>query len=248
MRLSLEIVPHSYEKIIDELELVTTKYNYFDTINIPDIKRLKTNCLEIVNIIKNSKKNLSIIPHIVAGNYQYDKVQELINNIIQLELTEILIVQGDHTEKNSFDTISLAQLLSEKLPQLNLYAAIDPYRQNIEQEIDYAKKKKAVGIKGFFTQPFFDLSLFQKYFSQLENENVFWGISPVITQNSYNYWVQRNKAIFSKNFEPSLDWNAQFYHKVKKNLEKTTSHHLYLMPIKINISNYLNHIFNYHYV
>ena len=248
MRLSLEIVPHSDKKTLDELKLISTKYDYFDTINIPDIKHLQTNCLETVKLIKNSQKKFSVIPHIVTGNYRDENLHELIDYIITLQLPEILIVRGDYSNNNSFDTITLAKKLSKEIPQLKLYAAIDPYRQNIEQEIKYIQEKKAAGIKGFFTQPFFDLSLFKAYSNLLKEENVFWGISPVITEKSYNYWIKQNNAIFPADFELNLDWNINFYHKVKKITEKSKSHHLYLMPIKIDLNNYLNHIFHENYV
>ena len=248
MRLSLEIVPYSYQRTLDELELICTKYDYFDTINIPDIKRLNTNCLKTVEIIKTQHQKFSIIPHIVAGNYHQNNIHELLAYIGQLKLTEILIIQGDYTQKDGFSTFKLTELLSRKLPKLKLYGAIDPYRQDIEQEIEYTRQKKALGITGFFTQPFFDLSLFQKYFNQLKNEDIFWGISPVTTKQSYKYWVIQNNAIFNQNFTPSLEWNVDFYHKTKKIIENFQSHHLYLMPIRINIDNYLNHIFSYSHV
>ena len=96
-RLSLEIVPHSQEKIYSEIDLMEKKYTHFDTINIPNIKKLSISCLEAVKIVQQYT-NLQIIPHITAGDYTKD-ISEITQFLQETQIKEVLIIQGDKKKK-----------------------------------------------------------------------------------------------------------------------------------------------------
>ena len=45
--------------------------------------------------------------------------------------------------------------------------------------------------------------------SSYSNVDIFIGISPVMTQKSYDYWVRVNNVTFPQNFELSQNYNAK---------------------------------------
>jgi methylenetetrahydrofolate reductase (NADPH) len=160
-------------------------------------------------------------------------------------IKEILVIAGD-TQKASgpypTQTIPFIKKLRGEMPELKIYSAFDPYRSNIRYELDYLMEKEEAGSCGFFSQPFFDIRLLELYAEYLENKTVFWGIAPVISESSRHYWESRNRAIFPKGFRSDLAWNTQFCHQVM-NFCTTGNFHIYLMPIKIDLTLYLESIF-----
>jgi len=98
------------------------------------------------------------------------------------------------------------------------------------------------GVEGFFSQPFFDLRLMEIYAEKLHNFEIFWGISPVITHKSKSYWESRNRAYFPKGFEPTMDWNLDFANKAMDFCRQTNGN-IYMMPIRVNLEEYLSGIF-----
>jgi methylenetetrahydrofolate reductase (NADPH) len=128
------------------------------------------------------------------------------------------------------------------MPELRVYVAFDPYRSNIRYELDYLRAKEEAGTEGFMSQPFFDLRLLEIFAEFLEGKQVFWGIPPVLSESSRNYWESRNRAVFPRNFRPDLYWNVDFSRRV---LDFCEAHgfHLYLMPIKVDIAACLSGLF-----
>jgi methylenetetrahydrofolate reductase (NADPH) len=104
------------------------------------------------------------------------------------------------------------------------------------------QQKIEAGATGFFSQPFFDLRLLEIYSEYLEGYDVYWGVSPVTGERSKLYWETRNRAIFPKSFAPTLEWNVRFGQEVM-NFCRNNSFNLYLMPINVNLTNYLKKLF-----
>ncbi|MBC7959193.1 MAG: methylenetetrahydrofolate reductase, partial [Vallitaleaceae bacterium] len=121
------------------------------------------------------------------------------------------------------------------------YAAIDPYRDSIKNELVYVKRKLYAGADGFFTQPFFDLRTIEIYHELLENQQVYFGLAPVLSERSKNYWYAKNHVIFPKDFNPDMDWNIGFAKKVLSFCQ-ANGRDVYLMPIRTNIENYLSKV------
>jgi methylenetetrahydrofolate reductase (NADPH) len=140
------------------------------------------------------------------------------------------------------ETAPFIRKLKAEIPELTVYAAFDPYRSNIRYELDYLQEKEDAGAEGFMSQPFFDLRLLEIYAEYLEGKQVFWGISPVLSESSRAYWESRNRAIFPKSFCPEMDWNVNFGKKVIRFCE-ANKFNLYLMPIKVDVKAYLAGLF-----
>ena len=125
-----------------------------------------------------------------------------------------------------------------EMPEVKVYAGIDQYRGSMRQEMYRIQRKLQAGAVGFFTQPFFDLRFMEMYADMLEGQNVYWGVSPVMSERSQSYWELKNNVVFPKGFEPTLDWSIDFSRKVLEFVEKRDAN-LYLMPIKSNLEAYL---------
>lgn len=131
--------------------------------------------------------------------------------------------------------------LKRELPQVKVYAGMDPYRNGIKEEIDYLRAKQDAGAEAFFTQPFFDLRLMEIYQGFMQDCTVYWGISPVLTENSQNYWENKNNAVFPPDFEATLEWNRNFAQKALEFAKKYNGN-IYFMPIRTDIAAYLDGI------
>ncbi|MDR2471845.1 MAG: methylenetetrahydrofolate reductase, partial [Treponema sp.] len=139
-------------------------------------------------------------------------------------------------------TVPFIKKLKAELPELEIYAAFDPYRTNIRYELDYLAAKEEAVASGFMSQPFFDLRLLEIYAEYLEGKNVFWGLAPVLGEGNRRYWESRNRAVFPRSFRPGLDWNTGFARRVLA-FCRSGGFNLYLMPIKVDIGTYLSGIF-----
>jgi methylenetetrahydrofolate reductase (NADPH) len=158
----------------------------------------------------------------------------------------VLVIAGDQPQDMSrrvyrTSSIDLIRALKAAMPSLKVYAGIDPYRTGIKAELDYVRRKIDAGADGFFTQPFFDLRLMEIYRDLLSGLDVFWGISPVMSERSKDYWDNLNNAIFPPHFEPTLEWNRQLA-KQALAFARETGSNIYFMPIRINLVEYLDGI------
>jgi methylenetetrahydrofolate reductase (NADPH) len=161
-------------------------------------------------------------------------------------IDSVLVIAGDQPQDMSrrvfrTSSVALIRALKTQLPELKVYAGIDPYRAGIKDELDYVKRKLDAGADGFFTQPFFDLRLMEIFYDLLVGVEIFWGISPVMSERSKDYWDNLNNAIFPPDFEPTLMWNRNFARKALAFAQRTDSS-LYFMPIRINLVEYLDGI------
>jgi methylenetetrahydrofolate reductase (NADPH) len=138
-------------------------------------------------------------------------------------------------------SIELIRAIKRQMPSLKIYAGIDPYRSGIKDELDYVKRKRDAGVEGFFTQPFFDRRLMEIYHDLLSGIETFWGISPVMSVRSKDYWDNLNNAIFPPDFEPTLEWNRSFARQALEFARQTDSS-LYFMPIRVDLVEYLDGI------
>jgi methylenetetrahydrofolate reductase (NADPH) len=166
----------------------------------------------------------------------------------RLGIRTALVIAGDPPTNAGIRTwpqsaVSFIKKLKAEMPELELYAAFDPYRSNIRYELDYLAEKEEAGAAGFMSQPFFDLRLLEIYAEYLEGKNVFWGVAPVLSPGNRAYWESRNRAIFPKHFQASLDWNVDFARRVLDFCGRQ-SFSLYLMPIKVDLNSYLSGLFS----
>ncbi|MDS1030809.1 methylenetetrahydrofolate reductase [Bacillota bacterium LX-D] len=240
--ISVELVPRSEKSLLKDLKLIKDNFSLIKTINVPDLLRFDIRSWEAGKY--TNKFQLDIIPHIRAIDINLERPFPLLEKFVEYNIREVLVVTGDFPQdmsKKIYPTTSLDVIkkLKNELPELKVYGAIDPYRQSISKEHDYIMRKIDVGADGFFTQPFFDLRLMEIYAEILSGKDVFWGISPVLSENSVNYWETKNNVVFPADFRPNLVWNVNFATKIIDFINQTNTN-IYFMPIKANLYDYLS--------
>jgi methylenetetrahydrofolate reductase (NADPH) len=248
MQVSLELIPRD-ETSLESSSQLLPRFPQIDCVNIPDLLRFPIRSWEACPMLKKAgNTQISVIPHLRAMDFSLDKPFPHTEYFIKHNIDRVLVIAGDPPKDENtktYDTSSSALIkkLKNELPNIQVFAAFDPYRTNIRYEIDYVKEKEDAGADGFMSQPFFDLRLLEIYAEYLEGKNVFWGISPVLSESSRNYWESRNRAIVPKSFKPDLFWNVDFGRRVYQ-FCKQHNFNLYLMPIKVDLEAYLSGLFS----
>ena len=239
----LELVPRTWDQLLNEAEISLEKYDYISGFNIPDVRRLSIRSLEVVS--KFLERGWHIVPHIRSRDYSLDKHLELLEPLVESGLKDVLVVRGDaiKDDAKSFgcSSIELILKLKQKFPSLIIYGALDPYRWDWDREKAYIDEKLEAGVSGFFTQPLFDLSLVDTILSELKSTCVFVGVAPVTSQSSREYWESVNKVSFPKSFEFTLEGSGLVAKQIVQHVE-SYSQHIYHMPIVVNPISYLSAI------
>lgn len=242
--ISIELVPRSETALRKELELIADQFPAVNRINIPDILRFNMRSWQGCNIASEIFPNT--IPHLRAIDFDPNKPIQIDTELCRDEVEAVLVITGDPPQDMAHkcyrtSCLEMIRRLKRELPQLKVYAGMDPYRSGIKEEIDYLRAKQDAGAEAFFTQPFFDLRLMEIYQGFLQGCTIYWGISPVLTDNSQNYWEIKNNAVFPPDFEPTLEWNRNFAKKALA-FAKENNGNIYFMPIRTDISAYLDGI------
>lgn len=86
--------------------------------------------------------------------------------ILESGLSEVLVIQGDPPHDLSKRTdphtsVEIIRRLKKHHPELKVFAAYDPYPQGLRDELKTLAHKLDAGADGIFTQPTFDLRLFE---------------------------------------------------------------------------------------
>ena len=237
MRISIELVPRSKEGLLKELELVKTNLDSVNTINVPDLLRFDLRSIEACALAKNYYSQS--IPHLRAIDYDLNYSLPFTSSLKELEISEVVAITGDKPADLSkriypTDILSFIQKIKNELPDVKVYAALDPYRKSFVKEIAYVRQKLEAGAAGLFTQPFFDVRLMEIYAELLGEIEVFWGVTTVTTKRSQRYWQTRNNAIFPKDFESTLEWNRDFAREAFE-FCKSIKGNVYFMPIRADV-------------
>ncbi|MDR1899114.1 MAG: methylenetetrahydrofolate reductase [Treponema sp.] len=248
MMVSLEAVPRS-AAALSAVAAAAAGFRRITVINVPDLLRFPIRSWEACGVLsENSVSPFCFIPHLRAVDYDPAKPFPHAGFFRRAGIRTALVVKGDLPGGQDTipvrpfyptETPAFIKKLKAELPELEVYAAFDPYRTNIRYELDYVKAKEDAGAAGFMSQPFFDLRLLEIYAEYLEGKKVFWGVSPVLSASSRNYWESRNRAVFPRAFRPDLCWNIDFGRRVLRFCEER-GFHLYLMPIKVDLAAYLS--------
>ncbi|MDR0623449.1 MAG: methylenetetrahydrofolate reductase [Treponema sp.] len=248
MIVSLETVPRSREAILAGAAALA-EFPAITRVNIPDLLRFSIRSWEACGILAETlgKDSPALMPHLRACDFDLAAPFPHRDYFRFLGIDQALVIAGDPPGPAGpgpgrrvypTETVPFIKKLKAELPELKVYAAFDPYRTNIRYELDHLAAKEEAGAEGFFSQPFFDLRLLEIYAEYLGGKEVFWGVSPVISASSRNYWESRNRAIFPKSFRADLYWNVDFGRRVLDFCE-THGFNLYLMPIKVDLGAYL---------
>lgn len=243
-KISIELVPRNPEALKQDLRLVRENFPDIDTINIPDLLKFPLRSWDACGQAKPLFSHT--IPHLRAIDFDLSKPFPLVESFKKKGIDSVLVIAGDQPQDMSrrvfrTSSVELIRALKVEIPDLKVYAGIDPYRTGIKTELDYVKRKIDAGADGFFTQPFFDLRLMAIYFDLLKGTETFWGVSPVMSVRSKDYWDNLNNAIFPPDFEPTLEWNRNFARQALEFCREADSS-IYFMPIRVDLVEYLDGI------
>ncbi|PKM95881.1 MAG: 5,10-methylenetetrahydrofolate reductase [Firmicutes bacterium HGW-Firmicutes-1] len=245
MVISLELVPNNEELLSQQLSYVKSNFPNIEGINIPDLLKFEMRSWEGCRIAKGYYQRT--IPHIRAMDIDLEEPLPMAKSLIENNICEVLILTGDLPQDMNrkiyhSSTIDVIRKFKTELPHIKVYGAIDQYRDSFKTEMLYVKRKIYAGVDGFFTQPFFDMRLLSIYEEMLSGTNVFFGISPVLSEHSQNYWHAKNNVIFPEGFSPNYDWNIDFAKKATE-FADSKNRNLYFMPIKTSLEQYLHSVF-----
>ena len=243
-RIAVEIVPRDDEGLKRDIE-VLKKFPQVDCINIPDILRYEVKPWDAAKITQPSFPTL---PHVRAMDIDLSKPLPMRETFLKVGIKEVLIIAGDPPQNMLHEvfpteSVDVIRKFREELPDVKVYAGIDQYRSGIRDELYKVERKAQAGAVGFFTQPFFDMRFLEMYADFLSDFEVYWGVSPVLSARSKGYWERKDKAVFPKDFEPTMKWNVDFALKVTDFISKTNGG-LYFMPITIDIADFLPQVFD----
>jgi methylenetetrahydrofolate reductase (NADPH) len=246
VEISLELVPRSEPYICEQTAFVEQSLPGISAINFPDLLRFDIRSWEACRMVAHTP--LDRIAHLRAIDFDMRRPFPLTAFLKENNIRKLLVIEGDKPQDMKHvvypsSSIELIRKLKQELGDVKIYAAFDPYRNNIRYEIEYLLQKVEAGATGFFSQPFFDLRLLEIYAEYLEGRDVYWGVSPVTGERSKLYWETRNRAVFPKSFVPTLDWNVRFGKEVMRFCQKN-SFNMYLMPIKVDLADYLTKLFS----
>jgi methylenetetrahydrofolate reductase (NADPH) len=195
-----------------------------------------------------AKETIHCIPHIRTCDFSIEALHDLCQTLRRATIEKVLLISGDPPPNPlqpiyNHNIISIIKELSTAYPDLSIYAGHDPYRQSFKEEFNYSQKKLDAGAKGLFTQPLFDVNLVNLLLGQCQPCEWFIGISPVLTETSYNYWTSRNNVVFPPDFNLSLDYNITIAKAIIEQCKEKNQHN-YIMPITCKLSPYLDLILN----
>ncbi len=208
--ISVELVPRSRPSIVREIAALEERFSNVEMINVPDLVRFDLRSWEACALGVGRFER--VVPHIRAMDFPSKQAGYVASLLRDHGISEALVVRGDSPQDLSrpvYGTSSadLIRALKDVDPSLKLHAVFDPYRQGLQAELDDVREKVRAGVDGLFTQPFFDLRLVDFFADVLPAVEIFWGVSPVISQKSRRYWEVKNGALFPSNFIPSMEWN-----------------------------------------
>lgn len=241
--ISLELVPRDVESLLAEAQECMGIWGV-DRINVPDIRRISLRSHDAAAHLLAS--GINAIPHIRTRDRSLAQQMQVIEPLVQAGLKEILLVSGDVVVGEDHSGCTPLELLAElktQFPELLVYGALDPYRQDMRAELDYALAKLDAGMDALLSQPFFDDTLLQ-YWGRFFSPGQLWaGVAPVNSEKSQAYWEKINKVPFSKPLDYSLDGSAKLGAELVA-LATDMGHRAYLMPIRMKAVDYLRALEN----
>jgi methylenetetrahydrofolate reductase (NADPH) len=252
-RIALETIPRSREALAETV-ITAAAFPQICLVNVPDLLRFPLRSWDACGILAELNAASygegaapDCMPHIRAIDFDENEPFPHRDLFHAKGIRRALVIAGDPPRDQArltypTETPAFIRKLKAEMPELRVYAAFDPYRSNIRYELEYMRIKEEAGAQGFMSQPFFDLRLLEIYAEYLEGKEIFWGLTPVLSGRNRNYWESRNRAVFPKNFRPTMEWNVEFGRRVLDFCNKN-QFNLYLMPIKGDLKTYLDGLF-----
>jgi len=241
---SIELVPRSAESVEADLRALRAHFPQVSTVNIPDLLRFPLRSWDACQRARAYVERA--IAHLRSMDFDLNGPFVLKDLLATRGLSEVLVVRGDAPQelaRRVYPTrpSELISAIKSQLPGMKVYAAFDPYRSSLHAAGERARAMLEAGADGFFTQPFFDLRLMDVCAELLTGCEVYWGVTPVLRPETRRYWEVKNRVVFPTSFEASLAWNRRFAGEC---LAWAREHgaHLYFMPIRTDLLEYLEDI------
>jgi methylenetetrahydrofolate reductase (NADPH) len=237
LKIYMELVPRDKETLLTDVRKVAEKLRRIDAITIPELETYEIRSLAACGIVRTVFPRA--VPCFRALEFDPQELLPMAFQLVEKGFEEVIVISGESPhglfgQEQPSGLLGVIRKFKKEVPGLKVYAGFDPYRQGLQKEMDYAKMKLDAGADGFFTQPFFSLELMEKYLELLEPYEVFWGLSPVLTTESRNYWEARNHAVFPADFQPTLGWNRELFMIALEEISKHDGNACF-MPIKAPI-------------
>ncbi len=251
-RISVELVPRSVHSVQADVTAVDEHLPDVDTINVPDLTKFSLRSWDACALARQVSRSggrtaYQAIPHLRSQDLNPAVALPMVRALDESGIQEVLIVTGDVPHDFSghtydVDAVAAVRRLRADLPHVTAYAGLDPYRQALIQELEYAERKLEAGAVGFFTQPFFDTALMQTWAGLIPPDvPVWWGATTVTSPGSRNYWRRRNRAVFPADFEATLQWHRAFARRAVA-FARERAQHIYLMPVAVDVRSFLDGI------
>lgn len=243
---SLELVPRSLKEFHTEVKDCFSDFPFLSALNIPEIRSVPVKSFEPSLMLL--KESFPVIPHFRLIDRTLPELLGLLASLKEFGLQKVLLIGGDPPKDVDFTPSGVSTLMAlrevkREFPALKVFAGLDPYRTSFREELDYALRKMDAGCDGFFTQPFFSLSLLDVWIEQFQGVETWFGVAPVYSQKSKLYWERVNKVVFPPDFNFSRKYNAKLAQLLFARVAEANGFG-YLMPIAVSAKEYLNDVFN----
>lgn len=249
-RISVELVPRSVESVRAETAQVAELLAGVDTINIPDLLKFELRSWQATDVAREAATRgdgsaYRTVPHLRAADV--DPEAPLPMAEAARRAGEVLVVSGDDADYFAsstypVDAVDVIRRIRAELPEVTVYAGLDPYRQAMTAEMRYLDRKLAAGASGIFTQPFFDTHLMSAWASVLPaGMQVWWGATSVTTTGAMGYWRRRNRVVFPSSFDASMPWQRDLARRIV-DFARERGDNAYLMPVRAPLPDYLGGI------
>lgn len=241
MRTSIEIVPRDRASLINSVRELRAHFPGIDTVNLPDVARSGLTSIDAATVLKPIVS--ARIPHLRSRNTTRQRLERTIRALKRAGISEVIVIAGDPRDDDGDGMAPTTMITALNGAGFIAYAALDPYQYPRPDELSRnVDEKLNAGAAGFFTQPLFSLTALERCADILPETTVFWGLSPVASQRSQRYWERVNNVSFPDDFQPTLAWSQRFAMRFLSEVA-ARGDNSYLMPIKVDIGQYLAPIF-----
>jgi methylenetetrahydrofolate reductase (NADPH) len=138
LNISLELVPRSEQYICEQVAFVEKDIPQISAINFPDLLRFDIRSWEACRMMTDS--SLDRITHLRAIDFDLNQPFPLTGFLKEHQIRKALIIEGDKPQdmKHTIyptSSLDLIRKLKREADDITVYAAFDPYRNNIRYEL-----------------------------------------------------------------------------------------------------------------
>ena len=220
--ISFEIFPPKADYPIDTIfNAIDELYNMdpdFMSVTYGAGGSTKDKTVEISSYIQN-KYNLTSIAHVTCISSAKSEISNILNSLEENNVQNVLALRGDYPKdsaialpidgfKNSVELIEHFKRNSNLCVGAACYPEKHPDASNLNEDIDFLKRKMDAGADFLVTQMFFDNELFYDFYDKAVQKGVnlpiITGIMPILNKNQINTIVNLTGNSIPKKFERLL--------------------------------------------